>query len=1524
MEVTLRNIGAVTSTHNDRQTQGKVDISKFLFKDSEMPRTSGLVNDKGRLDTSKRYFHINARNVYNVRKQIYKTVVPKIRYNDKGRQQGLKKVDPSRVTERPYVNKKQTLNPEAKSFVPQFMPGIEPPVYIPTKIEPTYNYTFEPMFDTVREIDYEFDDDDEAAKEIGKTTQGLIEYAIANATYLIGGATALGTSIASACGYYYMYHISSDVLASTKGFGQVSISLINTLKEHVVTVISVLASIGKYYRGEIDFSMMSLLIAGAITMDAAISTMLPCIQDYLGLLAHTSTQSTRRGTQAFDPTTLAEAVIGIIGALILGFSVDGQSIKAALSSIKTLGSSLLTVKTIETVLVGIIESLPDILHSLLCSTFPTLAMYSKVSTDKEFAKFLKDCKYMLALPKIDILYNSHNLQTFLDIYSYMNEKIVTEEGRRTGLCTLMNDEIEAFDDIYNSIREANLLPGKRELPFVIWISGDAGVGKSTYVNSLCKVLLEDMLLDEPTDLDYQKYIYSHNTSNRFFDGYNNQPIFILNDYLQYATDEEEKLLIKFVDTLDCNLEVASVDNTRGGIKGEVRFTSKVIIVTSNQSHLSNSTCITDLTAFNRRRDIVINMEWKNLDHSVNLQNFDYSWARMTIKHPITAIRVMTSIELKTIDDVTEEIIMRLATKKSNKEFLTLSSVKSAVSLKCKLQVLEMTEKTHSEFMTRAYGMIKSILDHKIFGIPLKFVFGTILAGTSMYLLFKNTVKDLAERLSHSASGDVTTQKLGTKTRTLMRQTMGYGKNIEEIITVINKNQVRVSTVVKTPNGEMAVQIMSGLGVGGSLIVVPKHLFYRGEMRAVKGDLITVNYKGMDYKVPYDDTRVYLSKDSDLACVNMLGSFPQLKSLANLIIDGSTKIDENGEFAFVVQSGDGIEKPFVSGIPVTAYMVDHAPYVDPYGKEFQGDQIWQYNSKFLNGDCGSVLVLMDKNIQKRIAGIHVAGDKFSGNSEVLTSEIVEDMFKFFSKQTQGFSTDADYEEVLDVDVESRLDGNFLFFGKMVKPPFQHSKTDIVKSPFYEVLQPHTTEPAVLTGHDKRLDTYVSPMILSVSKYGKTILPFNADLMEQAYSIVSDMYEPIRIHKLKTFGYDDAINATFTPNLEKINLKTSPGYPWSVNRIKKTDLIDMDSTTGIMTIKQQLRDKLNTYDTYLKRNAMFPYTLTTTLKDERVSLKKVKIGKTRTFMNFPIEYTILMRKYFDDFIDKETKYALEIGTTVGVNIYSSVWNNIHTEMARFDKHIDGDYKAFDGTIRPEFFGLYARLVNSFYKDEDSKKRDMLVTGCCFAPISVLDHMYMKLQGNPSGSRITTSFNSFVNRMYVVMSVIDAGLPASKRNATYFRDNLKIYAHGDDHFIGLTNDMSQYLSAYSIYNFMDRHNIEYTSSKKEEELKAYTELDDIFYLKSHFVYDRDHKVYKAGLEKEVIQEMVSWQRDDDLKSTEMIVNTALRYAYYWGLEYFNSIRYTLVEHITKRKMERFHLLTFAELDIEYHENGELIFDF
>jgi hypothetical protein len=337
-------------------------------------------------------------------------------------------------------------------------------------------------------------------------------------------------------------------------------------------------------------------------------------------------------------------------------------------------------------------------------------------------------------------------------------------------------------------------------------------------------------------------------------------------------------------------------------------------------------------------------------------------------------------------------------------------------------------------------------------------------------------------------------------------------------------------------------------------------------------------------------------------------------------------------------------------------------------------------------------------------------------------------------------------------------------------------------------------------------------------------------------------------------------------------------------------------------------------------MFRYTLNTTLKDERVSKAKVSIGKTRTFMNFPVEYTILMRRYFDDFIDKETSYAYEIGTTAGVNIYSSKWNILHQILSKYDYTTDGDYKAFDGSIRPEFFVLYSKMVNSFYKDEHFRKRDLLISGCCFAPINVLNEVYIKNKGNPSGSRITTSFNGFVNRMYVVMSIL-AVLPPEFHTIQFFKDNLKMFVMGDDHLIGFSKTIYQYWNALKLRDFMLQHNIEYTSSHKDKELTEYTPLDNCYFLKSHFVYY--NRRYQCGLDKTVIQEMVSWQRDTDLRSTQMIIHTAQRYAFFWGLEYFNMITQKLKDHARARHIN-ITFLYYEDLDVEYNHSDQLIFDY
>lgn len=595
------------------------------------------------------------------------------------------------------------------------------------------------------------------------------------------------------------------------------------------------------------------------------------------------------------------------------------------------------------------------------------------------------------------------------------------------------------------------------------------------------------------------------------------------------------------------------------------------------------------------------------------------------------------------------------------------------------------------------------------------------------------------------------------------------------------------------------------------------------------------------------------------------------------------------------------------------------YKDDAGLVYEGRNIWQYNHRFMKGDCGSILLLQTTNGIK-VAGMHVAGDSFSGNSEVITTLAYDKIINYFTKRTQGFSTDMELDQDEYFDAVSDLEEGFYFLGKARRAPFQNDKSDIVKSPFYETLQPVLTGPAVLNPSDKRLMEPISPIINSITKYGTRVTPFSEEALSRAFNIVRDMYDPIKAYKLEVLDHNSSINATGNEYLEKLDLSTSAGYPWNVNQKNKKDLIE--NNDGTLRIKQELQDKLNAYENCLDKNIMFPYTLTTTLKDERVSLEKIRIGKTRTFMNFPVEYTILMRKYFDSFIDKETKHALEIGTTVGVNIYSSKWQQLYTILKRYDYTIDGDYKAFDGTIRPEFFRYYSKLVNSFYNDNNTKKRDMLVSGCCFAPIFVLDKVYMKLQGNPSGSRITTSFNSFVNRMYVVLSLLDS-LPEVYQTPEFINNNIKIFAHGDDHIIGFNTIIERYWNGHALRDYMKNHNIGYTSSQKDGDLPIHRPLHHCYYLKSFFVYDKISGTYRAGLDKTVIQEMVSWQRDKDMLSTKMICNTALRYAYFWGHDYFTEIREKLIEKQRKIHVD-FKLIDYISLDIEYRHNGELIFDF
>lgn len=1340
------------------------------------------------------------------------------------------------------------------------------------------------------------------------------------------------TGLTSAVSFYYIYRIMRYAGLIFRHSRNVPQEMFNYLKAMSVDILVISCLLIRWLSGAMTFNDAMATIAGWAVSKTYLLPLITKIGEHFNGRTGMSPHSIDRHTQAGNDTSLLHCVVSVVGLFLTGMIPSAEVAKSIISNIKSLGSTILVAKTFDKIVVELVNILPDIIVNFLCSSFPQVMLYVKLNTDAEFKTLVVDMNSMIALDSSEILYNSHNLNVFLVTYDKLKLYLSKQEYIDQGIGQLFSKHIDFFDTTYSLIARQGLLPGKRKMPYVIWLSGPPGIGKSTLAKSLALAILRDSIMplhkkssvdNHISDDELNKMIYSYSTGNRFFDGYNNQPIFILNDYLQFSNDDEEKWLIKLVDTLDLQLEVASVDNVSTGVKGEVRFTSSVIIITSNTTHLNVSDSITNTEAFNRRRNIVVDLNYlKDKDNKINFDKFDYSWCKFELLDPLKMPRI-SQVSFSNVDSLYKRILedFHAHSKIATKMKFVLNSSRSTWVEKPLAQLVahqSVLRNLWDDIMERSYKMAYKILNTKIIGtndhyITIDHLLKVFMVGTVSYGIWKSCSSFFVTNIAQSLSGDVSTRRAAVERRPLARHTMGMSKNLQDVSKLIINNMCEITTFI-THKQNLVKQTMFGLFLGGSILVTPKHLWVRGSSSVANGDKIVISFKGLTIPFQCDLDNLYLDPHRDMAAYNVLFNIPNVKAIDHFLMpkDFNPKV-KGEEVVLITKSGD------LSMLHPATAVIQSSPYEDEFGAYFEGNEIWSYNLKTTQGDCGSVLVGI--NGKPTIFGIHVAGDMYSGNAEILDITFLDQVKEhFLTRKTQGFCTDAIYDDDEWFDAESDLDEGFIFLGKSRLAPWQNTETEIRKGPLYEVLQPHISEPAVLTPSDSRLENVCSPMINSVSKYGTPIPPFNKQLMDKAYRIVGSMYEVMGHEKFFVNNHNDAINSVNCKYLEKLDISTSAGYPWNVTRKKKSDLIN--NKDGTLVIGEELQKKLNTCENLLMKQTMFPYTLTTTLKDERVSLNKVRIGKTRTFMNFPVEYTILMRKYFDCFINYETQYAREIGTTIGVNIYSSQWQSIYNELRQFEYHTDGDFKAFDGSIRPEFFRYYSRLVNKFYKDNHGAKRDMLVHGCCFAPIFVLNKVYLKNQGNPSGSRITSSFNSFVNRMYVIMSMLNV-LPEQFHTIDFFKTNMKMYAHGDDHLIGFSKSIFDFWDALVLKKFMGNHNIEYTSSKKDQPLMAFNKLENCFYLKSHFVFDIKTNEIRCGLDKEVIQEMVSWQRDDTRESTEMILNTCLRYAWFWGEDYFNEIREKLLNALVNRNMY-IPLVDYLDLENEYRFNEQLSFEY
>jgi hypothetical protein len=155
----------------------------------------------------------------------------------------------------------------------------------------------------------------------------------------------------------------------------------------------------------------------------------------------------------------------------------------------------------------------------------------------------------------------------------------------------MNDILVKLKPIYDMCVSSQ--GGTRITPAVITLIGTVGNGKTSFMELLILTALDVIYKDQPEKLaevrkHYKSYVYAFSRSQKHFDGFNNQPISIVNDAFAATTapgQPGDGLFL--VDAVGNNIFSLPAANLY--LKEKIFFSSQVIIVSTNLFNLTATT-----------------------------------------------------------------------------------------------------------------------------------------------------------------------------------------------------------------------------------------------------------------------------------------------------------------------------------------------------------------------------------------------------------------------------------------------------------------------------------------------------------------------------------------------------------------------------------------------------------------------------------------------------------------------------------------------------------------------------------------------------------------------------------------------------------------------------------------------------------------------------------------------------------------------------------------------------------------------
>lgn len=728
-----------------------------------------------------------------------------------------------------------------------------------------------------------------------------------------------------------------------------------------------------------------------------------------------------------------------------------------------------------------------------------------------------------------------------------------------------------------------------------------------------------------------------------------------------------------------------------------------------------------------------------------------------------------------------------------------------------------------------------------------------------------------------------------------------GLSLTKIQDLIFKSVIKIGVVVK-PN---SMRHGRAFCLKGQLYVTNNHIIPRipeGEVRAVEIVIDdAANGVNQNQLVYIDESCIERYERGDYLVVRL--PIVNRKGVLAYVPENDIELKHNG--FYVSRSDKGaLELNSVKRIKtgnVSQYTFEDVKY--SY-KEIEGIAEVQTYAGF----CGTPLVA-ETGYGYSIVGIHVRGDDASTSTVIsvpLNKRILQTLMTRFDLQfDEGaimLSAPTAEKSLGALHKKSTLryiqSGTASVIGSYVgfRP---HHSSNVEKTPMSQVLQYVSPFGAPnLTGWE--------PWRKAAIELTNPLTHYKPAVVERSFkSFLSDIrarLPPEEYALLEVYNEFTAINgASRVKFVDKINRNTSAGLPW--RKAKRTFMEaydrEMFGLPDAVKVDKEIMDRVGTMeDEYLAGRTVHPVTCGT-LKDE-----PRKSGKcARLFNGAPMDFVILMRKYFLSSVRviQRNQYVFEAAP--GIVAQSTEWDTLYHHLLEHGAHriIAGDYAAYDKQMIADFVLKAFQVLISICEDSGNFTKDDLtiMNGVSFDiafPMIDLNGDLIRLWcSNPSGHPLTVIINCIVNSLYLRYVYFELN-PDSEVET--FRSNVNLMCYGDDNIMSVSEKID-WFNHTTIQRELLKIGIVYTMADKMVKSVPFIHISDATFLKRMWRFDSDIGYFLAPLDVESIEKQLTvWTRSKSISEEEQgiaIISAACNEWWFYGKCKFERER-TILLHVVE----------------------------